>query len=269
MLIKMWRVEPYRYALLWICLLFISLLSIAGNIVLMKRSIDRYRRERLLRLDPTEIRLGDDGAFSSSTNDSRRTLVYIGDSHIKRWTTLPKIPGDLHVLRLGVAGQTTSQVLLRLRYYMSISSIDMVVIHAGINDLMDVGIFPERQQQIGEHCYRNLEAIIDTVTQSGAHAVVLTIFPIGEPSLLRQPFWNDAILRLRKELNSRLLMRSYDCRVTVIDCDPILAIEGRLNSDYAEDTLHLKSAGYQALNTYVQPIIERLLLESRTERNAF
>jgi hypothetical protein len=44
--------------------------------------------------------------------------------------------------------------------------------------------------------------------------------------------------------------------VTVIDCDPALAVNGRQKPAYSRDWMHLNAEGYRAVNALVRPVLE-------------
>ena len=50
-----------------------------------------------------------------------------------------------------------------------------------------------------------------------------------------------------------------DQGIIVVDCDAILALDRSIKVEYAKDTLHLNSAGYEALNDSLNPIFRKLV----------
>src|SRR5947209_2767177 len=77
----------------------------------------------------------------------------------------------------------------------------------------------------------------------------------GQVEIGRRPVWSDTTYGALDEVNASLRGLA-GAGVTVVDCDPILAVKGRQNPAYSRDWQHLNAAGYQALNLLVRPVLE-------------
>jgi lysophospholipase L1-like esterase len=128
----------------------------------------------------------------------------------------------------------------------------------GINDLKTIGVFPKRKDEITETCQKNLRTIVKQTTEHNTHVVVLTIFSPGTVGLLYRLIWSDGIREAVEKTNA-MIRGLGGPRVTVVNCDPILSVGKTLKPEYARDTFHLNSAGYQAINNSIVPILEKLL----------
>ncbi|HUD72200.1 MAG TPA: GDSL-type esterase/lipase family protein [Dongiaceae bacterium] len=185
-----------------------------------------------------------------------RVLLF-GDSRISMWNPPPTLPGGSIVVR-GRPGETTALSRLRLQRDLDVIEPDIVVLEIGVNDLKQVGLFPGRAAEIAAGVETNLRAMLDILSGGGRQVVLLTIFPVGERGLLHRLIWPGNIDGAVRATNARLRAWGGD-RLTVLDCDPILAPQGSIDPRYAVDPLHLNEAGYTALDAAIDPILARLV----------
>lgn len=229
----------------------------ALSVFLYREFCSCYRLLQELRLDPTNA------AAFTLTNQQIRPLrantiriVFGGDSRIVHWNPLFSLP-NCQVLNRGISGETTAQTFLRLDRDIIQLEPSIVVVQVGINDLKTIGVFPERKDEIINLCWQNLSKIVGRLTSHNIHVVILTVFPPGPVGLLRRPIWsdeiNDAVVRINE-----LIRGLKGPRVTVIDCDSILSVGKTMKPQYTQDTLHLTSAGYEAVNKSLTPILVEL-----------
>ena len=243
----------------WTSSLVIVGLFVAG--VLGARSLAAYRAELSAKLDlahtdapPAQPK----GAFDGDPVKS--ALVFAGDSRIQGWPTPPNL-ADVHVVNLGRYGETTAQLLARLDSDLINREPRMVVLQTGINDLKAMGVFRERAEEIAGNCWANLQAIIGSLRSHDIPVVVLTIFPIGEIRPLRYPVWSNDTLTAVADINTQL-RRLDEPGVYVFDCDPVLAVDGRMRAEFAVDDFHVNSAAYDALSAKIEPFIANALAPS-------
>jgi len=194
-------------------------------------------------------------------------VVFVGDSRIEQWEP-PPAPDGCQVVNRGAGGETTTQVLLRLERDVVRLDPAVVVVQAGINDLKGIGVLPERAEEIITTCTQNLRTIVARLRERGVRVVVLTVLPVGPIDLARRPLWSDATLAGVSRVNDAIRgMKAPG--ITVVDCDPLMAVDGRMNPAYARDAFHLTRDGYQALNGTVTPVLETLLRELRHAETGF
>jgi len=168
------------------------------------------------------------------------------------------------VINRGVGGQTTAQIIARFDEDVSSLQPDVLIIQAGINDLKANGLFPERRNEIVATCKKNLAAMAQRATAQGATVILTTVFPTAQPSLLRRPFWSDAVGTAIVEVNeySKTLVTE---QLLLFDSAAILAGEnGAIRPDYSDDLLHLNQEGYRALN---HALTELLLYVAHDQRD--
>ncbi len=242
-----------------LCLLTLLLLfSVWLNVRLYHLGLSYYHDAEAVRLDPTSARHFQSlNAVQQPPESGQKRIVLVGDSRIEQWESLPSIEQTQWINR-GRGGDTTAQVLLRLERDVLALNPHMVVLQVGINDLKGIGSFPHRKQEILEDCQANLERILNRLASEPVHVVVLTIFPVGPVPLARRPVWSDETLNAVETVN-RWLRARQGARLTVVDCDPFFAVEGRMSAPYARDAFHLTAAGYETLNSKIGPILHPLL----------
>ncbi len=237
--------------------------SMLLNIVLLQRFFRCYRTLHMLCLDPTGA-----SAFSAETTPGEDgggepLVILFGDSRVAQWSPLPAV-ADCRVVNYGVSGQTTALTLLRLERDVLLPRPRVAVVQVGINDLKLIGLFPERKRFIVESCWRNIRELVDRMVAANIDVVLLTVFPPGPVGLLRKPVWSDDIVSCTDEINGRML-GSRKPHVTVVDCDVILRSADGLRREYVRDTLHLTPSAYQALNHHLQPVLQQLVYDHKTE----
>lgn len=247
---------------LQVLLLLVGLLVLTGsiglNVILVKRGIREFRATQNLRLDPLAAnRFEKANRELGAPDEDRPRLVLLGDSRIAQWDPLPAVE-PAEVVGRGVGGETTAQVALRTRRDAIDLGARVVVIQAGINDLKTIGVAPGRAKALEETTYGNLERISRELSGAGVRVFLLTIFPPGKVDLGRRLIWSDEIEKSVERVNARL--RDLEIPgVEVIDCDPVLAGEGRLAPEFSADTLHLNTAGYRALGAALEKKLKAAL----------
>jgi lysophospholipase L1-like esterase len=230
------------------------LLSIALNAGMFLLVRQRLILEQRLRLDPTgAARFVPANDRLDRTSPARPRVLLFGDSRIERWSPPLQIAGA-EVVNRGWAGETTAQALLRLERDVLALEPACVVIQYGINDLKALGLLAGQDRAIVAGCAARLGEIVARVRERGIPVVLLTIFPVGRVPLARRPFWSEGTRAAVAEVNRRLRALEGD-GVSVLDCDPVLSVAGRMRPGYAADEFHLTAAAYAALDAFLEPIL--------------
>ena len=241
-------------------LLVVLSISAGLNLGLYRFAEAQYRALHRVRLDPTSARhFRSANAALPAPDPGDARIVFFGDSRIADWEPLPSVPGAQLVNR-GRGGETTEQLLLRLERDVVALSPDVVVLQAGVNDLVAIGPLPQRAREIVERCHSNLEQIVARLEAADIRVVVMTILPAGAVPLQRRPVWSDQTRDAIELINDRL--RSTDRAGTgsvVVDCDAAVGGGRRMMPDYELDTLHLNALGYETLEALIEPILAGLV----------
>jgi lysophospholipase L1-like esterase len=232
--------------------------SVLANVFLSWRATKYYLDSQMVRLDPAgERKFGEEGCSLQEPGSGQSKIVLIGDSRIANWNPPPS-PANCQIINRGVGAETTAQTILRLQRDAIDLKPQIIVVQAGINDLKNIGVFPKQKDEIVNSCWKNLNAIISQAREHNVHVVILTIFQSGPVGPLRRLIWSNEIPNSIGRVNE--MMRNLKCDgVTVVDCDSILSANKTIKACYAQGTFHLNTAGYQALNDSIVPIIEKLL----------
>lgn len=175
----------------------------------------------------------------------RARVVLMGDSITVHWIAadLPA-PAGLEVVNRGVAGQNTTQMLLRFESDVVALQPAAVVILGGTNDLRAYAGDPAAAgPQMLERLERNLTAMADIADARGIKVVICAIPPIGadaarlqrDPASLRQAdAWLKAFAAAR-----RYPFADYYAALA----DPA----GALPASLSEDGLHPNTAGHRLM----------------------
>ncbi len=183
-------------------------------------------------------------------------LALVGDSRAASWP-LPANLTNHRFMNRAVSDQTTVQILGRLEADVLSLKPDIVVLQAGINDLKAIPLFPERRDEIVRDCKKNLESIVSKCLEQQIRVVVTTVFPVGEPSLGRRPFWSSDVAIAVQDVNAFLLSLDMT-NVVMLDSHALLSEKGGLLGDeYAIDTLHINAHGYNVLNKALTEILQQ------------
>lgn len=230
-------------------LLVVGSLSALASLTVGIHFAKKYYVERSeLRLNPIYLdrfRLDNQNLGSPAA----RRIVFLGDSRIEYWSPKPELPAAEIVWR-GIAGETTSQLAFRVRQDALDLDPSVVVIQAGINDVV-AGAAIGRESEAVEIVIDNLRRIAMDCVQSGADVRLLTVVRPSDPPLLRRLVWSDRVVSSVEQINAAL--RKLDIPgVQVIDADQRLSLpSGALRPGVAADTVHFTAAGYDILNTLV------------------
>jgi len=228
-------------------LLVLLVASIVLNILL-------YQRWRNYCLDLNSTRLDPLGLNSYSTEipqhvglDDKPLVVFFGDSRAADWT-MPTEVTHVTFINRGIGAQTTAQALGRFPYHVLPLKAKMIVIQLGINDLRTIPLFPEQKGAIIAKCKANIKQIVELSIQYGAHVILTTIFPLGQVSVERRPFWSNDVAIAINDVNQFIKSLQSD-KVSILDTVKVLTNgEGITDPVYSKDFLHLNEKGYEALN---------------------
>jgi lysophospholipase L1-like esterase len=184
-------------------------------------------------------------------------ITLFGDSRIANWHPMPDAEG-YDIVNRGVGGETTAQMLYRFQPDVIALGPRLVILQAGINDLVAAGLAPEMESRVYRNTVANIATMVAQAKSSGIRVVLLTIIPPAAPGFLRRLVWSDRIPKLVAEANRELVLLRSPPLVEVINTQDILqSASGAWKPNVILDTLHLAPAGYEALNNAVASVIQR------------
>jgi lysophospholipase L1-like esterase len=186
-------------------------------------------------------------------------VVFLGDSITDSWSNERFggfFPGKGYVNR-GISGQTTPQMLVRMKPDVLAFSPKVIVLLAGTNDIAG-NTGPETDEDI----QRNIAAIAELATANGARMVLASVLPVSAyhvtpgapPQTVRRP-----PARINT-LNAWL--KTYAAAHNHVYLDYFSATaddKGMLRAELSEDDLHPNAQGYAIMS----PLAETAIAQAR------
>jgi lysophospholipase L1-like esterase len=225
---------PLVLGMLWIA-------TAAGALLVFFQGKSFYQQLQVQRLDPLGLR-----QTQPFTGGSNPSMVFYGDSRMAEWPQPPWLPEP--VVNLGIPGQTTRQILDRFDPQLAPLRPKVVVIHAGINDLKTIPLFPQEEARIVQDCRANLQQMVERSRALGAQVVITTISPAGKLPLHRRPFWSRRVDAAIQQVNQSIHSWAGEGVLVLDTAEALSDRDGRLVPAYSRDFLHLTPEGYAQLN---------------------
>jgi len=244
---------------------FITAIAVLAGLSCFRLAQHYYASSLDIRLDPVhEKQFAADNDRLIKQGPGMKRIILFGDSRAQMWRGFPHLDG-YELINRGIGGDTTAQALLRLNRDVLKLNPDIVMIQVGINDLKAIGVMPEKKTQIVEREKEHLTLMLDRLRRHKIHVLLLTVLPAGKPDLWRRIVWSDEINQAVAETN-RFIRSLAGEGVTVIDCNPVLSLQGEMLPQYAEGTLHLNTTGYEAINRLLQAPLAGLRSANQAHR---
>ncbi|MCX7872022.1 MAG: GDSL-type esterase/lipase family protein [Verrucomicrobiae bacterium] len=186
------------------------------------------------------------GRWKSEVDKDNGSVVFLGDSITQGWGSLAKDFPYLKVANRGISGDTTRQVLYRLKEDVISLKPTAIVLLIGTNDL-GLGGNPEDAAE-------NVKAILTQIKSNlpKTPVIVCKVMP-------RQQQFAEKIKRLNELVDGFIKNESQFIR-----CDTwgIYADEnGGAKKEEFPDLLHPNSKGYEKWKLALEPIFEKLNLK--------
>lgn len=229
-----------------VCFLLISfLLLLGGTAIYFARKY--YLSYNLLRLDPLE-----DQSFKKEllvTQENISDIWMIGDSRMARWNQDLLSPLNAKIINLGIEGQTTSQVLSRLKNYLEIGNPKWLILEAGINDLKIIGLKKDIASWLAEGCLENIGEIVELCIKKDIDIIIINIFPTGNIDLPRRLVWNSSVDPAIREANMKLKDYCESHQKLFFDTYELLCTKNfKIQKQYQDGFLHINEKGYKVLS---------------------
>ncbi len=162
-----------------------------------------------------------------------KKIVLLGDSI----TELNPLKHE-NILNLGVYGNTTMDVFLRLEQLMELKA-DKVIFKAGINDILNKFSLEKSRDFY--------ERILIILQKKFKEIILVSVLPIENRSKIN--------LKIRK-LNKVIEEIAIKNNLKFLDLYPLFCNENlNLKSGYSADGIHLSSKGYEVLNNEILKLI--------------
>lgn len=236
-------------------LLLLLLGSLALNAALLVLTERYVKRLHATRLSPLELEYEwwQDQVISAEFPN----LILLGDSRAADWY-FPKTE-QFNLNNRGIGAQSSSQITQRYTAHVSSLNPDIVIVQMGINDLIGIPLQRGSRNHIVEQVKHNISSIIEQAHADNAVVVLTTIFPVGSIPIHQYLFWSSEVIPAINEINLFILSLEQE-NILVFDASMVLMGEnGRTQSHYRDDFLHLNREGYIALNNALMPTLTELL----------
>jgi lysophospholipase L1-like esterase len=179
----------------------------------------------------------------------RPRIVLIGDSRIAQWPA-GMWPEKWEIINRGIGRETAAQLALRYQADAVALDPDLIVIEAGINDLVAGSFMDEAAgRALADSTATILQKLARDASASGHRTLVATIIPAAQPDMLRLLVWNESLRDLVSRANAVLAKSDLPDGAGVIDLAASLVgdDEKTVADIYRLDTLHFNEAGYDRL----------------------
>lgn len=189
---------------------------------------------------------------------SSTTIVFIGDSRVKKWQPLLSVPGSMIVNR-GIPGETAGRMMLRFEADTVEIGADIVIVQAGINDAVAASLNSDYSERIIESAKKAFRDIAAMAKEQGTTLIFTTIVAPAKPSILRRLVWDSSILEFVSDLNEQIILLDSLPYVKVIDSNDALGTDedSYLDGKYVLDTLHINGEAYAELNRLISQILSQ------------
>lgn len=185
-----------------------------------------------------------------------KRVVFLGDSITDSWKLEEYFPGKPYVNR-GISGQTTSQMLLRMRPDVIAHKPTAMVLLAGTNDL-SANTGPMTNEQIQD----NIISIAELAKANGIKLVIASILPVSDYNKNGK---GEPIIRTVQRPPARILainkwIKEYCAANKLIYLDYFSATvddKGFLKPELAGDGLHPNAEGYKIMQKLAEAAIAK------------
>ena len=179
-------------------------------------------------------------------------VVFMGNSITQGWADMrPEFFKDHGFIGRGIGGQTTPQMLLRLRQDVLDLKPEAVVILAGINDIAQNTGPITLKETLG-----NIQSMAELALAHGINPIICSVLPANSFP------WRPEIIPTQQviDLNSQLQRWALEKHLVYVDFyTPMVDEKHGLKSDLGYDTVHPNVAGYQVMEPILLKALNQLL----------
>ena len=179
-------------------------------------------------------------------------VVFMGNSITQGWADMrPEFFKDHGFIGRGIGGQTTPQMLLRLRQDVLDLKPEAVVILAGINDIAQNTGPITLKETLG-----NIQSMAELALAHGINPIICSVLPANSFP------WRPEIIPTQQviDLNSQLQRWALEKNLVYVDFyTPMVDEKHGLKSDLGYDPVHPNVAGYQVMEPILLKALNQLL----------
>ncbi len=187
-----------------------------------------------------------------------KRVVFLGDSITDSWKLAEYFP-DQPYLNRGISGQTTPQMLIRMRPDVIAHKPKVLLVLAGTNDISaNTGVVTD------EFIQGNIASIVELAHANGIKVILASILPISD---YNQNSKGEAIVRSVQRPPERILalnkwIQNYCQEKSLVYLDYFSAMvddRGFLKAELANDGLHPHAEGYKIMQKLAAEAIAKAL----------
>ena len=179
-------------------------------------------------------------------------VVFMGNSITQGWADMrPEFFKDHGFIGRGIGGQTTPQMLLRLRQDVLDLKPEAVVILAGINDIAQNTGPITLNETLG-----NIQSMAELALAHDINPIICSVLPANSFP------WRPEIIPTQQviDLNSQLQRWALEKNLVYVDFyTPMVDEKHGLKSDLGYDPVHPNVAGYQVMEPILLKALNQLL----------
>lgn len=179
-------------------------------------------------------------------------VVFMGNSITQGWADMrPEFFKEHGFVGRGIGGQTTPQMLLRLRQDVLDLKPEAVVILAGINDIAQNTGPITLKETLG-----NIQSMAELALAHGINPIICSVLPANSFP------WRPEIIPTQQviDLNSQLQRWALEKNLVYVDFyTPMVDEKHGLKSDLGYDPVHPNVAGYQVMEPILLKALNQLL----------
>ncbi len=189
-------------------------------------------------------------AEANAQIEKQPRAVLFGDSIIEGWSSQdPNFFTENNFVGRGIGGQTTSQILVRMRNDVVNLHPDYVVILAGVNDIaLNDGDAIDIENAVG-----SIKSMCEIARANGIIPIVCSL--LCSTRCYWRPEVTDAYEQIQ-QFNSLLKNYALANHIEYVDYFSLLAGEdGKIRPEYSKDTVHPTLEGYKKMEEYLLTFI--------------
>jgi lysophospholipase L1-like esterase len=234
-------------------LIILVLAEAAFCLVLVKMYRDSYINNLRLRSDPLE--------------ESQLTkvpdvcdIMAIGSSSIKRWPFDSLKSIRTAICNLGIDGQTSKQVLMRVEDQVQKYCPKLLIVQVGVNDIKSIK-FVKDKQLVKDQYIENVKKIFALCSRKNISVLYVNNFPAGRRTILRAFVWDKGLDKIIYETNDYFRDFCSENNIFYFDAYKLIVRDKsyRRRPEFTLNFFHLNQKGYNVLNKNLEPILINII----------
>jgi lysophospholipase L1-like esterase len=181
-----------------------------------------------------------------------KRIVFMGNSITEGWSRIcPEFFKDKPYVNRGISGQTTPQMLIRLRPDVINLKPSVVILNAGVNDIAG-NTGPSTLEMIED----NISSMAELARSSGIKVIIASVLPAFDFP------WKPGLKPAEKIASLNEWLKDYSLKNKFVYLDYYSSmVDSRkgLNPLYSEDGVHPNEAGYKVMGPLAEKAISLAL----------